>query len=154
MALGEFSRVRMVAGMGARSMNAFEDAQYRLKIAQGFLAEARQDVKLERWRSGVDNAQLTVGNGVKAVLALLGPVGRTHNPAALLRLALDKGRFPAEIKDQDHYLPYSGRFVESQSRDTLKMGVSGKDLTVFIQCNGCNKDVRERNRQTLPAEGG
>jgi hypothetical protein len=25
--------------MGAHYMNAFEDAQYRLKIAQGFLAE-------------------------------------------------------------------------------------------------------------------
>jgi HEPN domain-containing protein len=92
-------------------MNAFEDAQYRLKIAQGFLAEARQDVKLERWRSGVDNAQLTVENGVKAVLALLGPVGRTHNPAAPLRLALDKGRFPAEIKDQVNRLVELGEML-------------------------------------------
>jgi len=62
-------------------------AEYRLKLAQGFLNEARQDVGLERWRSAVDNAQLAVENAAKAVLALLGPVGRTHNPAVHLRQA-------------------------------------------------------------------
>lgn len=44
-----------------------------------------------RWRSAMDNAQLAVENGAKAVLALIGPVGRTHNPAPLLRQALRDG---------------------------------------------------------------
>jgi len=34
-----------------------------------------------------------VENAAKAVLALLGPVGHTHNPAVLLRQALDQGAF-------------------------------------------------------------
>lgn len=63
-------------------------AHYRLNLAWGFLAESGQDVQLKRWRSAVDNAQLAVENAAKAVLALLAPVGRTHNLAPLLREAL------------------------------------------------------------------
>ena len=59
--------------------------EYRYKLAQGFLQELRQDIGLERWRSAMDNAQLTIENAAKGVLALVGPVGRTHNPAPLLR---------------------------------------------------------------------
>jgi len=70
-----------------------EDARYRIGLAQGFLEEARQDVGLRRWRSCVDNSQLATENAGKAVLALLGPVGRSHDPAALLRQALDANRF-------------------------------------------------------------
>jgi HEPN domain-containing protein len=77
-------------------MIAGRDAAYRLKVAVGFLEEARQDVALQRWRAAVDNAQLAVENSAKSVLALLGPVGRTHNPAIQLRQALDRGVFATE----------------------------------------------------------
>lgn len=43
-------------------MTGYQDAQYRLKVARGFLGEGRQDVELGRWRSAVDNAQLAVEN--------------------------------------------------------------------------------------------
>ncbi len=72
-----------------------EDARYRLELASGFLGEARDDVTLRRWRSCVDNSQLAVENGAKAVLALVGPVGRTHAAAASLRQALREARFPS-----------------------------------------------------------
>lgn len=48
----------------------------------------------------MDNSQLAVENAAKAVLALLGPVGRTHNPAVLLRQALREDRFPRAIAAQ------------------------------------------------------
>lgn len=70
--------------------------EYRLKIARGFLEEARQDVTLGRWRATVDNAQLAIENAAKSVLALVGPVGRTHNPASLLRRLLNDGIFSGE----------------------------------------------------------
>ncbi|GAB4156005.1 MAG: hypothetical protein Fur0021_23890 [Candidatus Promineifilaceae bacterium] len=64
---------------------------YRLKLAHGFLRELRQDISLERWRSAMDNAQLTVNNTAKSILALFAPVGRTHNPTPLLRqLTIEK----------------------------------------------------------------
>jgi HEPN domain-containing protein len=66
-------------------MNSSRQVDYRLRLAQGFLGEAIQDIGLSRWRSAMDNAQLSVENAAKAALALLGPVGRTHFPASLLR---------------------------------------------------------------------
>lgn len=67
---------------------------YRLKLANGFLEEARQDITLKRWRSVMDNTQLAAENAAKAVLSLIGPVGRTHQPGPLLRDALQQGRLP------------------------------------------------------------
>ena len=72
---------------------------YRLKLAVGFWREAQQDIDLERWRSVMDNAQLAVENAAKGVLALLGPVGRTHQPAPLLREAIQQQQFPASERD-------------------------------------------------------
>ena len=80
-------------------MTGSSDAEYRLRVAQGFLDEARQDVALRRWRSAVDNAQLAVENAAKSVLALLGPVGRTLNPAVQLRQALSDSRLPLYGRD-------------------------------------------------------
>ena len=75
-------------------MTSTEERRYRLRLAQGFLEEARQDLGLRRWRSCVDNSQLAVENAAKAVLAVLGPVGRTHSPGALLQRAVEERRFP------------------------------------------------------------
>jgi HEPN domain-containing protein len=84
--------------VGERIVIGQRNADYRLKLAFGFLQEARQDVELARWRSAVDNAQLAVENAAKAALALLGPVGRTHNPATQLREALSRDMFKAPYK--------------------------------------------------------
>ncbi|MDD5642185.1 MAG: HEPN domain-containing protein [Syntrophales bacterium] len=81
-------------------MPAPEEVSYRLRLVLGFLEEARQDFNLERWRSCVDNSQLATENAAKAVLALLGPVGRTHNPSLLLREALAEGEFSSEFSPQ------------------------------------------------------
>jgi len=70
-----------------------EDARYRLRLGEGFLTEAQQDLTLGRRRSCVDNSQLSVENAAKSVLALLGPIGRTHSVAGLLRRAVHEHRF-------------------------------------------------------------
>ena len=46
-------------------MVSLADAEYRLRVARGFLDEAQQDAELQRWRSAVDNAQLAVENAAK-----------------------------------------------------------------------------------------
>ena len=48
-------------------MPAPEEVSYRLRLALGFLEEARQDFNLGRWRSCVDNSQLVTENAAKAV---------------------------------------------------------------------------------------
>src|SRR5437763_17086753 len=79
-------------------MSAHDEVGYRLRLADGYLQEARQDVALLRWRSCVDNSQLAAENAAKAALALLGPVGRTHEPGRLLRQELAAGRFPPALQ--------------------------------------------------------
>ncbi|MDZ7359408.1 MAG: HEPN domain-containing protein [candidate division KSB1 bacterium] len=61
------------------------DAEYRLRLAKGFQKEAEQDFQLQRWRSCVDNAQRSVENAGKAIIAIFEPVERTHNPAVNLK---------------------------------------------------------------------
>jgi len=75
-------------------MNAHDQAHYRLRLAEGFLEEARHNLHSQRWRSCMSSAQLAVENAAKAVLGLLGPIGRTHNPSVFLSEALQSGRFP------------------------------------------------------------
>ena len=77
-----------------------EEARYRLRLAEGFLAEARLNRQHELWRSCVDNSQLAAENAAKATLALVGPVSRTHNPGVVLLDALKEGSFPREAEVQ------------------------------------------------------
>lgn len=43
---------------GGDLITAYESTIYRLKVAQGFLEESRQDLQLRRWRSAGDNEQI------------------------------------------------------------------------------------------------
>ncbi|MCS7056800.1 MAG: HEPN domain-containing protein [Thermoflexales bacterium] len=87
------------------SVSSYERAKfnltrhYRLRLTEGYVQEARQDFELQRWRACVDSSQLAVENGAKAAWGLVGPVGRTHDPAPWLNQALQEGRFPVEIRD-------------------------------------------------------
>ncbi len=81
-------------------MDIPQEARFRLRLTEGFLREARQDLALQRWRSCVDNSQLATENAAKCALALLGPVGRTHNPAVLLRRALARDEYPVSVAEK------------------------------------------------------
>ncbi len=85
--------------MGGGPINGRQRAAYRLRLAQGFLGEARQDAGLSRWRSAVDNAQLAVENAGKTVLVLFGEIGRTHNPATRIRRLINEGRLDAALSE-------------------------------------------------------
>jgi HEPN domain-containing protein len=88
-----------------------DEISYRLALAEGFLREGRQDQTLSRWRSCVDNCQLVAENAAKSALALLGPVGRTHNPAPLLREALQRGDYPATVRSRVQRLAECSEFL-------------------------------------------
>ena len=79
-------------------MNYKVSIEYRLRLAEGFLKEAEQDIELERYRSCVDNAQISIENSVKAVLFYFGPVAKTHTPAADLKQLIDSKKVPGKIK--------------------------------------------------------
>lgn len=65
-------------------MSPKRDADFRLKLAAGFLGEAEEDLRLSRWRSCVDNSQIAIENTAKAVIAMRGPVPKVHQLEGLL----------------------------------------------------------------------
>lgn len=80
-------------------MDSASDAEYRLRLAGGFLAEAEEDLRSSRWRSCVDNAQLPVENAAKSVVARFGPVPRSHDMSAILSEHLRQGAVPPELRE-------------------------------------------------------
>jgi len=78
-------------------VNALDDASYRFALAKGFLSEAEQDITLGRWRSCVDNSQLTVENAGKAILSLFGIAPKTHDPVQQITMILRREALPQEI---------------------------------------------------------
>jgi len=81
-------------------VNWSDHARYRLELAEGFLSEARQDLDLARFRSCVSNAQLSIKNAAKTVIALFGPVGKTHEPWRELKALLAEEVVPQVLGEQ------------------------------------------------------
>lgn len=81
-------------------MESPDDAHYRLRLAEGFLRKAEEDYALKCWWSVVGNSQLAAENAAKAVLSLIQPVPRVHDPGRLLRQALQEGRFAGPAVEQ------------------------------------------------------
>ena len=71
--------------LGAVIVNFKEDGEYRKRLAEGFLSEARHNLQHGLWRSCVDNSQLAIENSCKMIIALLEPVEKTHNPSWQLK---------------------------------------------------------------------
>ena len=102
-------------------MNDLDLAQYRVRLAQGFLAEAEQDFTLERWRSCVDNSQLTVENAGKSILALFGVVSKTHDPAKQIGQILRTRSVPSAIRER----------IQQMLPDLLALGSEEHFLTDY-----------------------
>lgn len=80
-------------------MNSENDAKYRLKLAEGFLKEAEENLGYGQIRACVSNSQLAIENGAKAVILCFGPLGRTHNPANVLNRLVAKEEIAGDIKE-------------------------------------------------------
>ncbi len=102
-------------------MNAPDLVRYRLRLAEGFLAEAEQDFSLARWRSCVDNAQLAVENAGKTILALFGVVPKTHDPAQHVAQILRAHEVPSDLRE----------LMEKLLPDLLALGSAEHFLTDY-----------------------
>ena len=65
-------------------MRSTEEASYRLKLANGYVEEARKLFAGGLWRACTGSCQLAVENACKAAIALFRPVVRTHNLSDVL----------------------------------------------------------------------
>jgi HEPN domain-containing protein len=102
-------------------VNALDLAQYRLRLAEGFMKEAEQDFALERWRSCVDNAQLATENAGKSVLSLFGMAAKTHDPAQQIARILRTGNPPEALRG----------LMERMLPDLLALGSAEHFLTDY-----------------------
>lgn len=102
-------------------MNTPDEVSYRLALARGFLAEAEQDLTLERWRSCVDNAQLSVENAGKSVLGSFGVIPRTHDPAQQIAVLMNREKAPENVKT----------ILEAMLPDLLTLGQNEHFLTDY-----------------------
>ncbi len=81
-------------------MHFKSDAEYRKRLAKGFLIEARLNFEHQLWRSCVDNSQLSIENSGKMIVALFEPVEKSHNPSRQLKRILDQKRLGDIFKPQ------------------------------------------------------
>lgn len=140
-------------------MNYKEDAEYRKRLAQGFLNEARVNFAHQLWRSCVDNSQLSIENSGKMIIALFEPVEKTHNPSHQLKRLVEQrklsGAFETQIEDiiaildkfgiEEHFMtdygdeathtdPWSLFGVED-AREALEMAETCYRLSEWIYTN-------------------
>lgn len=73
-------------------MNFKKDAEYRKRLAKGFLDEAKLNYEYKLWRSCVDNSQLSIENCGKMIIALFEPIEKTHNPSRQLKRLIEQNR--------------------------------------------------------------
>ncbi len=102
-------------------MNSRDDVEYRLNLAKGFLKEAEQDFKTQRWRSCVAHSQLSVENAGKSILMLFGISSKTHEPAKHLNRLLGSTEIPEQIRDH----------IQSIIPDFLTLGTEEHFLTDY-----------------------
>ncbi len=78
-------------------MNSRKSSHYRLRLAEGYLKEAKQDYELLRWRACLDNAQRVIENAVKGMIAIVEPVEKTHHTAQQLQRLVKEKRYSLSI---------------------------------------------------------
>ena len=81
-------------------MKPQEEAGYRLNLAKGYLAEAEEDINMERWRSCAAGSQLAIENSAKAIIACFVPVALTHDAAPQLARLLGAQTMPEKVAAQ------------------------------------------------------
>ena len=92
-------------------MHFKDDAEYRKRLAKGFLNEARLNLEYQLWRSCVDNSQLSIENSGKMIIALFEPVEKSHNPSRQLNRLVHQKRLDEILKPQvDEIVPILDRF--------------------------------------------
>jgi len=73
--------------------------KYRLQLARKHFDEARKALQAEALIAATHEAQLSIENPAKAVIAIFKPPMWIHNPAPELRELVAEGRIPSDVRD-------------------------------------------------------
>ena len=81
-------------------MNTIDDARYRLTLAEGYLDKAERFFRQEAWHDCLRDAQNSVENAGKSIVACFAPVEKTHEPVRQIRAMLQAGTIPMAVQKQ------------------------------------------------------
>lgn len=115
--------------LGGWRMEGTQGARYRLYLAELHLGAAQRLVGLEMWPTCVDNCQVVAENAAKAVLALLAPLGRTHDPGVQLHKALRESRFPEALRERVERLAQCAERLGSDVHTKVTYGDEERYIT-------------------------
>jgi len=73
--------------------------EYRLRLARDHFDEAKKALQVGALVAAAHEAQLSIENSAKAVIAIFKPPMWIHNPAPELRGLIEEGRVPSDIRD-------------------------------------------------------
>lgn len=77
------------------TLNPTREVQYRLRLAEDHLARAEKAMEVEDWAGAASACQLAIENFAKAIIAVVGVPGWSHDPSHQLEELLDK--FPEQL---------------------------------------------------------
>lgn len=139
-------------------VNSKDDVEYRYRLALGFLEEAQEDFELKRWRSCVDNAQLSVENFGKTVLMVFGMSSKTHEPGKHLAKVIQDERIPRNIRqaikdllpnviilgDEEHFMTdYGDEASYRLPWDLFDENAAGAALETAQNCRPATEKILE-----------
>lgn len=78
-------------------MQAREDADYRIMLAESSLETARDIFAIQQWPTCIDHCQQAIENAAKAVLTMFGAPPPTHSPGKLLQQEVPPDAFPRSL---------------------------------------------------------
>ncbi len=92
-------------------MDSKEEANYRLRLSEGFVKEAEEYFNLSHWRSCVSSSQLAVENASKAVLAVTKPIVKIHNLSSLLLGLIEERGLDEDLANKIESLAENARVL-------------------------------------------
>ena len=107
---------------GPTEMDHEKHAYARLKVAEIFLAEARQDLGVRRWLSCVGQAQVAVQHALKSAIALWRPIPHTRQPARTLLSMLEAEQIPPKFRGDVEALVDMAEVLNVELRAHIEYG--------------------------------
>ncbi|MFQ5611254.1 MAG: HEPN domain-containing protein [Anaerolineae bacterium] len=80
-------------------MNTIDEARYRLMLAEGYLDKAEGFFRQDAWHDCVRDAQGSIENAGKSIIACFTPIEKTHDPVKQIEALLKKGGIPSTIRE-------------------------------------------------------
>ena len=135
-------------------MNSHDDAAYRLRLANEYLADAETDASAKRWHTCLANSQEAVENAGKSILLLFRPIPATHDVKKLLQELAESKAMPVSVRDRlrSELDAFHGMGMKTHVRATYGDEVAHRTPRELIQPKEAIDSLSKARRATALAE--